>query len=49
MHTNHVDFESIYIETYRKAQCHCISGSRKPLFHVIASQFNIAEAWVQSG
>ena len=36
-HTNHVDFEPIYIETYRKARCHRISESfgRKPRFHVI--------------
>ena len=49
-HTNHVDFEPIYRNT-EKARCHRISGSfgRKPLFHVIASQFKVAEAWVLSG
>ena len=36
-HANHVDFEPISIETYRKISMPSISGSfgRKPLFHVI--------------
>ena len=50
-HTNHVDFEPIYREkqiVIEKARCRRISGSfgRKPLFHVIARQFKVAEAWV---
>ena len=39
---------SLYIQKIsEKARCHRISGSfgRKPLFHVIASQFKVAEAW----
>ena len=53
MNTNHVDFEPIYIyiETYRKSSmpAYFNSGSfgRKPLYHVIASQFKVEEAWVR--
>ena len=42
-HTNHVDFEPIY-RNIEKAII--FQGGTKPLFHVIASQFKAAEAWV---
>ena len=49
LHTNHVDFEPIY-KHIENTRCHCISRSfgKKPLFHVIASQFKVAEGWVLS-
>ena len=43
----HVDFEPIYTETYRKSSMplYFRAFGRKPLFHVISSQFKVTEAW----
>ena len=43
-----MSISSLYIQKHTvKAQCHRISRSfgRKPLFHVIESQFKVEEAW----